>query len=350
MSKLYQLLNKVSVNTEKYGEQKLSEPETKRIKNKVLREIRNREKQNKTKWTPLLKACACTVLVLGVGGAGIAAARGQLPQEIKKLFGVHSEKEIQTANHMGKSVHVTAKDAGIKITAEGVMRDARHVGIVYKIEKSDGSTLAKNGLKCTGAEFEESDCKSDTGTLWTSGSEDCFAQEENRYSIKYYTIFNYGEKIGKNLLVTLSGLRLRFENNQTFYVDMEGNWSFRITADCKDSSVDFAQGQEIQVGKEKAKLKEFSVSPMGYYFEISSKEKFNGNKLIKAIDGNVSLYLKNGDKITLDGSSAPVLREDGTWSFVIVGTFDKLILTDDLDKVVIGKYKWKYDTESNQLK
>jgi hypothetical protein len=38
-----------------------------------------------------------------------------------------------------------------------------------------------------------------------------------------------------------------------------------MMADCKDSSVDLAQGQELQFGKEKATLKECSISSMGYY-------------------------------------------------------------------------------------
>ena len=343
MSKLYEVLNEVFVDLGEYQEQELSELEAKQIKKNVLNEIRGRKKQNKTKWIAFAKACACVVLILGAGSAGIAAANGQLPEGIKNLFSIHFEKEIQVANKMGKALDISAQDAGIKITAEGIMRDARHVGIVYKIEKSDGSMLDQKGRKCTGAEFVEDDCEGDGGKLWTSGRQDCLKQEWNRYHIRYYTIFNYDEQIGKNLQITISDLKLWFGADMS-EVDIKGNWAFDVAADCKDSSVDLAQGQKLQFGKEKATLKECSISSMGYYLEVISKENFNGNKIIKAIEANASLYLKNGDKIALDGSSAPVLHEDGTWSFKIIGTFDAWIMPEDLDKVTIGNYEFKYES------
>lgn len=80
MNKLYELLNEVSVDLGEYKEQELSELETKRIKKNVLNGIKVRKKQNNTKWTTLVKACACVVLILGAGSAGIAAANGQLPE------------------------------------------------------------------------------------------------------------------------------------------------------------------------------------------------------------------------------------------------------------------------------
>lgn len=83
MNKLYELLNEVSVDLGEYKEQELSELETKRIKKNVLNEIKVRKKQNNTKWTTLVKACACVVLILGAGSAGIATANGQLPEGIK---------------------------------------------------------------------------------------------------------------------------------------------------------------------------------------------------------------------------------------------------------------------------
>ena len=88
MNKLYELLNEVSVDLGEYKEQELSELETKRIKKNVLNEIKAQKKQNNTKWTTLVKACACVVLILGAGSAGIAAANGQLPEGIKNLFGI----------------------------------------------------------------------------------------------------------------------------------------------------------------------------------------------------------------------------------------------------------------------
>lgn len=194
----------------------------------------------------------------------------------------------------------------------------------------------------------EDDCLGTGGKLWTSGSQDCLKLEWNRYNIRYYTIFNYDEQIGKHLQITISDLKLWFGDDMS-QVDIQGKWTFDVMADCKDSSVDLAQGQELQFGKEKATLKECSISPMGYYLEVTSEEKFNGNKMIKGVEENASLYLKNGDKIALDGSSAPVLHKDGTWSFKIIGTFDAWIVPEDLDQVTIGDYEFKYESVKDDL-
>ena len=84
------------------------------------------------------------------------------------------------------------------------------------------------------------------------------AKLSNRYHIRYYTIFNYDKQIGKHLQITISDLKLWFGDDMS-QVDIKGKWTFDVMADCKDSSVDFAQEQELQFGKEKATLKECRI-------------------------------------------------------------------------------------------
>lgn len=342
MSELYRLLNNVSADPEEYEGKSLSELETKRIKKTVLREISNRKKQKKTAGLSLLKACVCAVLVLSVGGIGIAAASGRLPMELRNLFHIDSAKKLQTADKMGKALSISAEDAGIRITAEGVMRDQKHVGIVYKIERMNGGTLDPKGRKCTGVEFDALKCIDSDDNRSMSGSQDILKQEESADYVRYYTVFDYDKEVNEKLQITMSDMKLWFGGRQESGTEFNGNWSLNISTGYKDCSVELASGQELQFGKEKATLEELSVSPMGYYLEISSKESFEHRKWIKKVDGRISLYLKNGDVIALDGSNGPVIPDDGTWSFRIRGNFDKMILLDEMEKIKISNFTFKF--------
>ena len=82
---------------------------------------------------------------------------------------------------------------------------------------------------------------------------------------------------------------------------------------------------------------------MGYSISATSMEEVHDHEMIKGIDGQVWLYLKNGEKIPCRGTSGPVDHGDGTWSFKETGTFEKLIPLSSMDKIVIGEYEIKVE-------
>lgn len=345
MKELYELLNDVQIDLDDYDNSKLSEVENKRIKDNLLDELASKRKGKKIKKLSFAKAGACAAFVLCVGSITVAAATGVLTGGIKSLFKIDSEKKVQVANEMGSSVGMCAEDNGIKITAEGVLRDSQHISVVYTIERTDQSALDENGSKCVNVEFGDFECEDSSRETCYSGEAGTMNQKFDSKSIMCYTIYNCNQKFDKTLDIKLSDIRLWFENTKEVEdscVEIEGDWKFSIPTDFEDCSMNLANGQELEMAGQKANLEQLTISPMGYYFELTSKEEFDDNKIIQEIEsGSVNLHLKNGTIIPFDGSCGPKINKDGTWSYHINGTFDKLILFEEMDKVTVGEYEYK---------
>lgn len=89
-------------------------------------------------------------------------------------------------------------------------------------------------------------------------------------------------------------------------------------------------------------VEKLTFSALGYSIRVTSKEKLSTqNDVIKALDGNVWMYLKDGKKVRLDGGSYVQDNGDGTWSFVVNGTYEKMILPKNMDKIVIGENEFR---------
>lgn len=334
MKNIYELLNNAEIDLNEYENQKLSDYENNKLKRKISKEIKKMNKK-KFKWkTSVAAACLCTVI--GLGTVSVMAGIFPIPDSIKKVFGINSTQQLETANNMGTALNISDENSGYKITAIGVLRDSKHISVTYRIEKADGGPLDKDGRNCTKADF----WGFDTNDSWKTGEVDTIEQEYNPYYIEYFTTFNYDDPIGKQVEMSLSEIRLWFDHEEEASVEVNGEWKFSIPTDIEDSSINLGKGQKLKFGKNEAILDELRISPMGYYFKVNSSDEFNDNEIIKAVDGWVSLYLKNGEKIDFDGGGGPIDNGDGTWSFRIIGTFDKLISLKDMDKIVVGNYEF----------
>lgn len=195
-----------------------------------------------------------------------------------------TEMEKWLSGEMGSSAGMCTQDNGIKITAEGVLRDSQHISIVYKIERTDGSALDKNGRKCVNVDFWNFKCEDSSGATEYSGEVGTIEQEFGSKHIKYYTTFNCNNKFDKPIDIKLSDIRLWFEDAkdaEDSIVEIEGDWKFSISNNCKDCSINLAKGQELEIAGNKANLEKLIISPMGFYIELTSKEEFSDNKIIK---------------------------------------------------------------------
>lgn len=345
MKELYELLNDVQMDCEKFEDCKLSEIENMRIKKKLKGKLSSVRKGKKMLKTSFAKVCACAALTLCVSGLSVAAATGVLTDAMKTLFQIDTKEKVQVANEMGFSTDdIYAESGDIKVIAESILRDSQHISVIFNIERKDGGMLDESGRKCVDVTFDDAVCLDKAGDIsnfsaygWT------MEQEFNAKSIKYCKIFSCEEEMGDTIDVKLSDMFLSFGDLESPQVKIKGTWKFSIPTKYKNCSVDLAKGQKLKLGGTKLTLKKFMISPMGYHFEVNSKEKFNDKKIINQLetDGEINLYLKNGECIPLGGASAPVINEDGTWSFYITGTFDRLILLDEMDKVTVGHYEYK---------
>ena len=316
-----------------YEEQNLSDYEIHKTKKKVLKEI-NRMNKKKLKWKTAV-ATACLCLVLGLGTVSVVAGLLPIPESVKNVFGIKSTEQVESAEKMGTAINISSVDKGYKITATGVLRDSRHVCVTYRVEKADGSTLDKKGRKCTNVDF----WNFDSNDSWMGAEVDIVNREYSPYYIDCYTIWNYIGEVDKKVEVSLGELRLWFDNEEYESIEVDGQWKFEIPTDIEDSSIDIAEGQTIKFGKNKGTLDELRISPIGYSISVTSDEEVHDNEMIKGIDGQIWLYLKNGEKIQCGGPSGPIDNGDGTWSFREIGTFEKLIPLSSMDKVVFEDYE-----------
>lgn len=333
MNNIYELLNDAQINLEEYEEQNLSDYEIHKTKKKVLKEI-NRMNKKKLKWKTAV-ATACLCLVLGLGTVSVVAGLLPIPESVKNVFGIKSTEQVESAEKMGTAINISSVDKGYKITATGVLRDSRHVCVTYRVEKADGSTLDKKGRKCTNVDF----WNFDSNDSWMGAEVDIVNREYSPYYIDCYTIWNYIGEVDKRVEVSLGELRLWFDNEEYESIEVDGKWKFEIPTDIEDSSIDIAEGQTIKFGKNKGTLDELRISPIGYSISVTSDEEVHDNEMIKGIDGQIWLYLKNGEKIQCGGPSGPIDNGDGTWSFREIGTFEKLIPLSSMDKVVFEDYE-----------
>lgn len=328
MNSIYELLNDAQINLEEYEEQTLSDYEIHKTKKKVLKEINRMSKKN-LKWKTVV-ATACLCLLLGVGTVSAVAGLLPIPQSIKTVFGIKSTEQLANAEKMGTTIDISSEDKGYKITAMGVIKDARHVCVTYRVEKADGSMLDEKGRKCTNVSSENVD----SNDTWLCGEDDVVKQEYSPYYIDFYTTWSYLEEADKQIEVTLDELTLWFDNEDEESIKVEGKWKFEIPTDIEDSSIEICKGKTIKIGKNKGTIDEFKISPMGYSISVSLDEDICENEVIKGIDSQIWLYLKNGEKIQCSGGSACTDNGDGIFSFTEIGTFDKLTPISSMDKIV----------------
>lgn len=327
---IYEMLNEVDMKLETFSYEKLSEIENRRVKSKILKTI----KKKPAKWKSTLVAASICLLV-GIGGISVATAAGVLPipENFKTILGLDSNEKVNVANNMGKSLHVADENRGYKIAVEGLVKDDTNIILVYKIEKENGGTLGEKGEICTGVNFD--DAESSNVTNGTLGKK--IEQKYNSHSILYCTTFSAVENISKNkkLEISLKNMELSFRKKR---VEVKGKWNFEIPIDDKESFVDLAHHQMISLGTHRAQIDELKLSPIGYSVKITSKEKLNQfYKIIKMVDGKRKLRLKNGKEIELDGGSSVIANDDGSHTFCIVGSFEKMILLKDMDQVILGE-------------
>ena len=337
MNTIYELLNDAKMELEDYENQNLSDYEIHALKKQISKEIKTMNKKRLRCSKSVIAACLCTVLLFGAGTAGVVAGILPIPEAIKSVFGIDSTEQEESAASMGTAINISSVDNGYKITATGVLRDSKHVCISYRVEKEDGSILDGAGEKCTYAGFRNFK----TNDSWMGSVENISNQIYTNY-IDFYMILDYfEEKNDEYAKISADGLQISFPDKDK-NIEIEGKWNFEIPVDIEYSSTDVAKGKMLKLGEEEIKLEEASISPMGLYLCFTSMVEIDDNEL--AEDSLLWIYLKNGETIswrTMVGNHTE--NEDGTWTYIRSGTFEKLIPLSSMDKIVFGDYEIKIE-------
>lgn len=342
MKDIYELLNDAQMDLEEFenygtescgtetpGNKKLSEYERIMVKKKVLKELQKKAIQNKKKaWKrALVTAAACACAIIGMGTVSVAAGWMQIPGSFRLIFGIMTDEELKVANTMGSAIDIVAKDHGYKISAKGVIGDGKHMGVVFRIEKSDGSMLLANGEAPADVEF---DMIKNGGRPWPYAASGKVGGAEHANYMEYYLAFTYKGRAKDHEQISLEHMKLR---DETGTVNVPGKWEFDIPFDIQDVSVELAAGQKFAYGNSEGTMDELRISPIGFSVKVTTSDPLAGSDFI---DMPMELRLKNGKTVELHGGCGPEDNDDGTWSWREDGVYGNIILFDSVECVVIG--------------
>lgn len=327
MENIYELLNHAELNLEEFEHQKLSDYERKMAKKQVREEIRKSKNRVRIWKKTLAAAAACACIIIGTGTICAAAGWLPVPDAFRTIFGIRTDEELETANTMGVAADAVAKDHGYKVSAEGIIGDGKNIGIVFQIEKSDGSTLLDSGEVPVSVDFREINSEEDA---WLKAVTEHVAGSSQAHCIEYYLAFTYRDSEQDHIWISLEDMQLRAGDEQ---VDVSGTWEFDIPFEIQDVSVDLAAGQKFTYGSSEGVLDELRISPIGFSVRITTTDKLSDSDFI---DLPMEMRLKNGETVELDGGCGPEDNEDGTWSWREDGIFENLILLEHVDSIVIG--------------
>lgn len=327
MKDIYELLNHAEMNLEEFENQKLSDYESKIAKKQISKEIRKMKNSKKTWKKTLAATAACACAIIGMGTISVAAGWLPIPDSFKTILGIHTDEELEAANTMGTSTDVVAENKGYKISAEGIIGDSKNMGIVFKIEKSDGSTLLDNGKVPTAVEFRE---MNNEDYLEYHGITGNVEGSNNANCIEYYIALTYRDSVKDNVLISLEDMQLWVEDEQ---IEVSGKWEFDIPFKVQDSSVNLATGQKFKYGNSEGTIDELMISPIGFSVRVTTTDKLSGSDFV---DMPMEIHLKNGETVELQGGCGPEDNGDGTWSWREDGVYENMILLDNIKSVVIG--------------
>ncbi len=325
MKDIYELLNNAEMDLEEFENEKLSDYESKIAKKQISKELRKRKGSRHAWKKTLVAASVCVCVMIGMGTISAAAGWLPIPDSFKAILGINTDEELDVANAIGTSTDVVAEDNGYKVSAEGLIGDGKNMGIVFRIEKSDGSTLLDNGEVPTDVDFER------INTM----NEDWFAVTEsvdnnNAYYMEYYIAFTYMDRIEDNIFISLKDMQLRAGNEK---LNVLGKWELDIPFEIQDSAVNLATGQKFKYGNSEGRVDELMISPIGFSVRITTKDKLSDSDFIEI---PIEIQLKNGEVVELEGGCGPEVNDDGSWSWTEDGVYGKMILLDNVKCVVIG--------------
>ena len=327
MEDIYELLNHAEMNLEEFENQKLSDYESKIAKKQILKEVR-KMKNSKKEWIKTLVAtAACACVIIGMGTISVAAGWLPILDSFKTILGINTDEKLEVVNTMGTSTDVVVENNGYKISAEGIVGDKKNIGIVFKIEKSDGSTLLDNGEVPTDVEFWE---MNNEDYLWYHGITGNVDGSNNANSIEYYIVLTYKDSVEDHVFISLEDMQLWVDDEQ---IDVSGKWEFDIPFEIQDSSVDLAAGQKFEYGNSEGIIDELMISPIGFSVRVTTMGKLSDSDFI---DMPIEIHLKSGEVVEFKGGCGPEDNGDGTWSWREDGVYGNTILLDNVKSVVVG--------------
>lgn len=283
----------------------------------------------------LIKAAALICILLGTASITAVASRG-IPETIKKFYQLDSAKKIETASKMGETIISSDESNGYVLTVEGYLEDEEEISLLMNLHKKDGTSIKTKNLSDIG--FEKEQLFDEKPKLLSTGGGTEFVMEETTdTNLKFLHTFKISHDLQANIQLKVSNVLLYYGENCE---QIAGDWKFDIPLDAEACGIELGKGNKLEIDGTTGILDRCRISPIGFTIAFSSEGDLS-HKLIQNVDCYTKLYLKNGEIIDLIGGGGPLINEDNTWTFLLYGTFDKLIPLEDMEKIVIANEEIK---------
>ncbi len=324
-------------------------------------ELHNRRRPRRHR---LAAAAAAAGLALAVGLGGYAYASGQLvsvPDLVLSVFGT-APADTEVVNKVGRPVNAVATHDGVSVSADAIMGDDHSYVVVYSISRTDGQPLV-DLAEGTGSQPGDTIMYLRNGsylvpdvTLTTDGATAqgggvwLYDADPTDNAIQMVVACGTDtDVIGKTVRTTFLGLTAFDDQQGDLGKVLSGTWKLSFKLDYQSDAVVMTGGQRITLPETQsgATLSQVSVSSVGVSVEYTADATdaddipadqpngYWGGPTVLDL-GNITVTLRDGTQIQVDGSGGTAREADGGAADCRVTNFlDRVIDPADVASVTV---------------
>lgn len=304
--------------------------EKERILNRVLAEIEKERAPRKFYQIKRVVVIAlAAVMVLACGAFTVKVL--DLDDRLATLIGGKSDQIAQSVT----DIHAATEKNGLRVEAKQAVGDGHRVFILIEITSLTDLTLDRS------CNFEDMDVNYENEG--TSGASIGVMEGQKISESSQGKHLNYLVTLTSEKASNTQEASIKLKNlSRILNVDkgqmrrlITGEWELEFSLKYKDVSQKYSTGKIVTTGKGAVKIDHVTISPISCFIEASVAEYHKEIESEWDQMRNIELKMK-------DGSSVPVLVDEGTWldsgmdsSGTMSGTFGKLVDMDQVESIVI---------------
>lgn len=273
------------------------------------------------RWAAL---AACFALVISMALTA-EATNGTVSNLLAPLFG---GAQTEIVDKIGIPIGASTSVNGYTLTADAIIGDRYNVAIVYTLSSDDGQPIPEDTY------FQEWNTNI-LGASSGGGSLCPVRDEEDPNVIHFVESWNrHAPLIGRIVNVSFSNLAVY--NKDEDIMLSEGTWDLTFTLRYDDASEKLSV-KDLYATDEGGcyyKVEKVLLSPVGLYLDMILYDPVFGQAPL--MDFEVSLLLKDGTILTLEGGGGGGMREgDKTMEISYSAMFDIPVPREDIQAIII---------------
>ena len=291
-----------------------------------------------------IKPAAAAAIIAGIIGAssiGVCAATGIIPvaDAFKNVYEIDSGMS-DTAESMGKAIGDSVVSGNIRMTADAVIGDGRHVAVVSTLEKTDGTDFDEEMFYNESDDelqifFRDEDWDLDadfTDSVNVGGTSYFLKMKDGKKSIQFVdNAYANQNVIGGRFRRTFKDIGIYEGESDDVKILERGRWSFDIPLEYEDKSITYMIDTELSKEGEPVYVESLMISPIGY--ELS----YNAYELLPAY-----ILMKDGTQVDMLQDNYYTAGEvSKSMRYIFSNTFNRMIDPYDIEAVKIGDTEFR---------